>query len=233
MSVLPNNYPLYLRCLDEALGGFVKEHTTLPFNAFYNPTQNPHLIALARSFDVDLDTKTPLYQQHAQLDQPLLKKIYLGTQLGIQEACHKVFGPVQVISYANQEQHPKAPKPALKPFEYQVYLEPNVRSVIDVERAIHAIKQVQPIRDRFKRLVIDFPPVDMSLRYVSGASLRAGFDNRFKFSRHFSPPLSWQSRGRFSLDWQKRMRYTATPRTPLSLVVGYRFALKIQTRSPN
>ncbi|GMB93269.1 hypothetical protein NHP200010_09830 [Helicobacter bizzozeronii] len=205
MSLLPNHYPLYLRCMDEALGGFINKHTSPPFNAFYTPTQNPHLIALARCFDVDLDTKMPLYQQHAQLDQPLLKKIYLGTQLGIQEACHKVFGPVQVISYANQEQHPKAPKPPLKPFEYQVHLEPNVKSVVDVKRAISAIKQIQPIRDRFKRLVIDFPQVDMSLRYVSGASLRAGFDNRFKFSRTIKPPLS--------------------------VVIGHRFALKIQTRS--
>ncbi|WP_104753701.1 phage tail protein [Helicobacter salomonis] len=233
MSVLPNTFGPEIRALDVAFKRLIKAHFQAPFHYFYNPVDNPHLIAMARCFGVDLDTNLPLYQQHAQLDKPLLKKIHLGTERGIEEACTKVFGPVQLITYANQDTHPNAPKTRLKlqPFEYQVRIEPSVRSVLDVKRAIASIKQIQPARDRFKRLLVDFPQVDMSLRLISGASLRARFNDRLKFSRTFNPPLNWHSRGRFNFSLHKHVRYNTTQLVPLSVVVAHHLSLNIQTRS--
>ncbi|WP_104751002.1 phage tail protein [Helicobacter salomonis] len=231
MSVLPNTFGPEIRALDVAFKRLIKAHFQAPFHYFYDPVDNPHLIAMARCFGVDLDTNMPLYQQHAQLDKPLLKKIHLGTETGIEEACYKVFGPVQLITYANQDNQPNAPRLKLKPFEYQVRIEPSVRSVLDVKRAIASIKQIQPARDRFKRLLIDFPQVDMSLRLVSGASLRARFNDRLKFSRHLAPPLFMQSRGRFNFSLHKSVRYNTTQLAPLSVVVAHHLSLNIQTRS--
>ncbi|WP_104758283.1 phage tail protein [Helicobacter salomonis] len=231
MSVLPNTFGPEIRALDVAFKRLIKAHFQVAFNHFYDPADNPHLIAMARCFGVDLDTNMPLYQQHAQLDKPLLKKIHLGTERGIEEACTKVFGPVQLITYANQDSQPNAPRLKLQPFEYQVRIEPSVRSVLDVKRAIATIKQIQPARDRFKRLLVDFPQVDMSLRLISGASLRARFNDRLKFSRTFNPPLNWHSRGRFNFHMDKRVRYTSTQNIPLSVVVAHHLSLNIHTRS--
>ncbi|WP_120952224.1 phage tail protein [Helicobacter sp. L8] len=232
MSVLPNIFSQEVRALDEAFKRLIEAHFTMPFHHFYDPADNPHLIPLARSFGVDLDTNMPLYQQKAQLEAPLLKKIHLGTERGIEEACAKVFGPVDVISYANQDTHPQASKTKtrLKPFEYQVRIEPSVKSTINAKRVIATIKQIQPARDRFKRILIDFPQVDFSMRFLSGAQLRAGFNDRLKFSRTITPPLCWQSRGRLELSVQKRVSHMITP-APLSVVVAHHLSLNLKTRN--
>lgn len=225
VSILPAHFSPLEKALDLAIRAVIKKHFHLPMRYFYNPEDNPHLPLIAHTFDINLDTKMPLYQQRAQLEKPLLKKIHLGTEKGIQEACAKVFGPIQLITYANQ---PKDAKLPLKPFEYQVKIQPSSQNALDVRRAIREIKTIQPARDRFKRLLIDFPKTDITLREVAAARLRAGFNHRFKFTRTITPPLSHQSAGRLEVLFNQKVRYTKTYSAPLSVAISYRFALTLK-----
>ncbi|WP_104749037.1 phage tail protein [Helicobacter cynogastricus] len=223
MSILPSNYPKEIRALDEALGKLVAKSFKMPFKHFYNPTQNPHLGLLAHSFGVDLDTKLPINQQQAQLEAPLLKKIYLGTERGLKEAVFKVFGEVQVVTFANKEvfERETQTKSGLQPFEYLVTIAPDSKSTVDMERAINAIKAIQPARDRFKSLKIDFPMSSLPLTLQGSFRLQCNFSApASKYSTYEVLDLGFKGGGQIRPAFVGHNVYNASGRTNISITGG-------------
>ncbi|WP_104728615.1 phage tail protein [Helicobacter felis] len=227
MSILPSNYPKEWRALDEALGKLVAKSFKMPFKHFYNPTENPHLALLAHSFGVDLDTKLPIHQQQAQLESPLLKKIYLGTERGIKEAVFKVFGEVRVVTFANQAEFDDGAhiKNALKPFEYFVTIAPNSKSTMDMERAIKAIQAIQPARDRFKWLKIDFPLAQWPYSMMGTARVRCDFSGAMRHAPSARVPLSLMGGARICPTLRGRVVYSPRATCSTSFFGGARFFL--------
>ncbi len=152
MSVLPNNYPLYLRALDEALSGVVKKSLHMPMGQFYGE-QNPNIELLAKSFGLSLDSTLKEEQQRAQVVEPLKKQFFLGTHTGVRAVCKKVFGEVLIKTHANQDEKPfnkiRTAK-RLKPFEFVVQAKISHQNAIlqqDSQAVLRAINWAKSARD--------------------------------------------------------------------------------------